>query len=162
LYVGWTYNFSLATTSAHPWYIGTDPTGEGAGFLYGGQSTGNFIYTPSASDAASTLYYQCEIHPNLGNALFVTFPPQSSSSAVSLKSSSSSVAQASSSTSSAASSVATLGTSVTRSSSSSTPATAVSVSSTASSSSAVAPPVTAAGRLCFLTYSLPGNVDYPW
>ena len=103
LYQGVTYSFSISTTSLHPWYIGTDSTGQGAGLLYAGLSTGTFNFTPSAADAAKAqLYYECENHAMMGNTIFIAQPPQPSQPAVPSSSSAASSAAVRSSSSSSA------------------------------------------------------------
>ena len=78
---GVNYTFVIDVPSIHPFYIGTSSVGEDAGFLAGGVTSGNLSFVPSAS-GPSTLYYQCENHPNMGNAISVlqATPPASSSS----------------------------------------------------------------------------------
>lgn len=87
---GTTYNFNVNVPSVHPLYIGLNPNG-GAGvgnsallYLAGGVTNGSFSFTPTSCTPA-LIYYNCEIHLNVGNSITVTGPltppcPQSSSS----------------------------------------------------------------------------------
>jgi hypothetical protein len=64
-----TFNIDPACTNCqfHPLYLTPSPTGAGAGpVLAGPISSGFFQFTPSAATLAQGLYYQCDIHPNMG------------------------------------------------------------------------------------------------
>ena len=76
LVAGREYRFEMSDIpSNHPMYISTDPAGGGAGVWSDGV-TGNgaagsavLTFTPPASAAGQTLWYQCEIHTFMGYQL---------------------------------------------------------------------------------------------
>lgn len=93
---GTTYTFNVNVSSNHPLYIGLNPNG-GAGvnnpallFITGGVTNGSFTFTPN-SCTPSLIYYNCEIHQNVGNNITVS-GTMNSLCASSSSSSSSSVA----------------------------------------------------------------------
>jgi hypothetical protein len=64
-----TFNVDPACNNCqfHPLYLTPSPTGAGAGpVLAGPISSGSFQYTPSATTLSQGLYYQCDVHPNMG------------------------------------------------------------------------------------------------
>jgi hypothetical protein len=64
-----TFNIDPACSncSFHPLYLTPSPVGAGVGpVLAGPIGTGSFSYTPSATTLAQGLYYQCDLHPNMG------------------------------------------------------------------------------------------------
>ncbi|HEY1955078.1 MAG TPA: MYXO-CTERM sorting domain-containing protein [Polyangiaceae bacterium] len=60
---------NCAFCSGHPLYISTNANGAGLGFVTGGITTGSFTYTPTATDLANGIYYQCQIHFNMGGPI---------------------------------------------------------------------------------------------
>ncbi len=65
---------SCSNCSFHPFYVSTSSSGAGAGFVAGGITTGSFVFTPTANQLQSGLYYQCQIHALMGAQIVdVTF-----------------------------------------------------------------------------------------
>lgn len=95
LYVGQTYEFVI-DTPGHPFYITTSNTGGGsrevktnmigrisisreASHSLGnvGIDKGRLTWTPRKEHVDMSLFYQCNHHKNMGNALNVSYPPNS-------------------------------------------------------------------------------------
>jgi len=72
---GTTYTFSV-NASGHPLIITTSPTGgpgapeDVAGVSGEGAAVGTVTFTPDDS-TLDTVYYQCEVHTGMGNAIHV-------------------------------------------------------------------------------------------
>ena len=85
---GTTYTFNVSVPSEHPFYITTSSVGAGAGSITDNVFQGVLTWTPDAT-TLSTVFYQCHIHPNLGNAINVIDAAVGTSTAVAAGSSSS-------------------------------------------------------------------------
>jgi hypothetical protein len=70
LYKGFTYTFVNTTESSHPFAI--RESNGGANYTSGvsGSQTGTQTFTVPMN-APSTLYYQCTLHSNMGNVIYI-------------------------------------------------------------------------------------------
>jgi len=71
---GNTYFFNISSSSIHPFYLTTDSVGEGAGTALSTPTSSamlTYVADPLGS-GTTTLYYQCDFHQNLGNAMIIS------------------------------------------------------------------------------------------
>ena len=88
LTVGYTYTFNLQNPSLHPFMLTASPSG-GPGTSALPMSAGvscvcsgcgsctrrSIVFTPAASLAGTTVYYQCTVHQYMGNAIYILPAP---------------------------------------------------------------------------------------
>jgi hypothetical protein len=88
LTVGYTYTFDLHNPSGHPFMLTFDPNGgggtsplplsAGVGCVCQGCGTctrHTLVFTPAASLAGQTVYYECTVHAAMGNAIHILPAP---------------------------------------------------------------------------------------